>query len=495
MPDQLRAVFDGGGTLTASADAPGRARGTIVPWDTPGRTSRGPVRIRRGAIALPDDLARVKLTVEHDDARPVGILEAADDTDAGLVGVFRYGTTPAALTAAAELADRTREGLSVDLVDVVIEDGVLTAGYLKAVSQVAIPAYDDARALAAAHHNRREEAPMETDTAQAAPADDAPARDRLTAAADAPAPSAPAAVQRTAARTRPASAAAELADRLIASRFAGGDAATVSTLTAALADITPAGNGAGHELAGLAVQAAGELADTAYAPVYDRAVAGMRLTGMEITGWHWDTKPGVGDYAGNKADIPTGPAALKSITATAQRIAGGHDLDRIYIDLGSRDVLVGYWRLMAEDVQRQLDAKRLAAVQAAAGSPAAAAGLGAAIIDGATTVAGANYVLVAGDLMREELSKPASELAALFTGPSITGQTVPPVTVAPDLTGTVIVGRRDAVRFYTVEPPLRFEAVHIAKGGVDAGIFTYWAALPSPFGGVKAYTVAAAAAE
>lgn len=453
----------------ADDDAPEIRRGTIVPYGPVGRTSAGALTVTAGAITLPTDLPRIKLFREHDRSTPVAHLEAAQDSDSGLSGAFRFGSTAAALEARAELDERLRDGLSVELDDVTIDGDRITAATLTGVGLVAVPAFADARIAATeTETHQEEETPMTTETTTAA-------------AAPIPAPPAAATVA-TAARTRPVSAAHALADRLIAARFHGGDLEVAATLTAALADITP-----GDDTAGLGIQALGELVDEVDPPIYDALVTNRPLTGVKAHGWRWTTPPTVDDYAGNKAPIPTNPAALGTVETEAKRIAGGHDLDRVYLDLGSSEVLVSYWREVTQALLLNLDGKRLQAVQDMS-TPTAAASVATAIGAGMQAVRRPSYVLISADLWFAEAATAEENVPALF-GDGFFGGNIPSVVISQETSGKVIVGRSSAVDFFTQSPPVRLEAVNIAQAGVDAGIYAYWASLARDSAGVKAFTV------
>lgn len=129
--------------------------GLIIPWHAAGTTSEGRITIAPGAIELPEDLSRIKLLREHDQAGdPIGYAISIVETDAGLVGVFEVPDTPAAQLALAEAADKLRDGLSagIDFDDATklrlvraSNASVAASGRLREVSLVVVPAFDDAR--------------------------------------------------------------------------------------------------------------------------------------------------------------------------------------------------------------------------------------------------------------------------------------------------------------------------------------------------------------
>jgi HK97 family phage prohead protease len=127
--------------------------GRLVPWGELGNTSAGPTMFAAGSVEVPDDPVRVKLLRDHDTTAPVGHAVALDDGTDGLYGTFRVPEGDDGDRALLEASDRLRDGLSVGvrLVDAERDDaGVLqvAASFLMEVSQVALPAFDNARTLA-----------------------------------------------------------------------------------------------------------------------------------------------------------------------------------------------------------------------------------------------------------------------------------------------------------------------------------------------------------
>lgn len=472
-----------------------------------------PLVYAQDSLTLPEDLRSIKLTQEHDYDRPLGHAVEAENSADGLAMTFLIPDLPHTAQTRAELRSRLRDGLSIttqldaDTLAAVearmwgedeSTEPITVRGELREATIATVPEFSGARV----HHSQAQE-------------EDMPTRQLITTAAE---PSAPVAAVETdlpaigappragliaPVRTRPASFATALAERIVAARTGSGESGAAAVIASALADVTPGGNGAGNELAGLATQAMGELAGETYDPIYDVIVTKRPLTGMKIQGWRWAVPPTVGDYLGDKAEIPTNPAKLEWAEENAKRLAGGHDLDRVYVDLGDPvTVLASYWRYMAMDLQVKLDAKRIAAVQAAASAaipvPGPVGELGSltdAILAGLAAVPDANYVVISADLWAAEGGKPESELPALLTGAGIFGDLLPGTIVSGvGLVNEVIVGRRNAVNFHEFEPPIRLEAVNIAQAGIDAALYSYYASQATGPNGVKRYTLTAGAA-
>lgn len=214
---------------------------------------------------------------------------------------------------------------------------------------------------------------------------------------------------------------------------------------------------------------------------------------MKVTGWRWVTKPQVGDYAGDKAEIPTNPVTTESVSVEAKRLAGGHDLDRKFLDFNDQDFIASYFRAMAEDYAYESDQRAAAFVVASATAAGSAANLLKAVATGANYVkinsrARATFVLVNPtdfmgllDITTQEL--PAF-LALLGIDPSAftTSEFVP--------AGTVIVGARPAATFYELGgSPIRVEAVDLARGGHDGAVFGYYATLLHHAKGIAKVTI------
>lgn len=462
---------------------------TLVPYGPVGQTSLGPVTAEHGTITIPEQLDRVKLLRGHDRETPVGHALLVDDTPAGLVGSFRVARTPAGDAALLDAAEKIRDGVSVELDDVELSAGRLVAGRLVAAAMVALPAWSDAR-LAAEHE------PPTPPAAPAAAEKETPpmTTDTLTATVPATPAREPEQLRAAAATTRPRSPLTLLAQRIVGARLDGN-----SALLAALADVTPDGNGAGNETAGLMDQALGELwGGVDYQAKYRPLIAGGPLTGVTVHGWRWDTPPTVADYAGNKTPIPTNAAKLVKEAFTPERIAGGHDIDRIYRDLGDDAVLRSYWARMAESLAVQLDARALDTISTTAGAPTSAPDVLTAMVRGVLTVGrvgSPTFAIVADDLVEQALLVPAAEAPVGMSGQGIVNVPMPPVTPSDAVpAGTVIVGARQAARLLTFEPPVRIEAVNLPNGGIDAGLFSYSAGVPELPAGVVAFTVTPAPA-
>jgi hypothetical protein len=231
----------------------------------------------------------------------------------------------------------------------------------------------------------------------------------------------------------------------------------------------------------------------------------QRLTNYRMIGWRWTDKPEVDDYAGNTAEVPSNTVDTEDVPVTANRLAGGHRLDRRFRDFGDTTVISSYLTHQADDYARKSDAKALAAIMAAATTTAPGtvpAGISeglAAIVDGALGVIGTentpSYALVSPELWRDILLTPKDDVLAYlqagfgFEEGSLPGFRIMPANVG---TGKVIVGAQEAITFWELgETPIRVDGVVPGNGAEDIAVFGYWASLANNTAAVRSVTVVA----
>lgn len=545
-PDRLTAdnaadvVHSLAGDPVTASSSERTVTGLIVPYGVAGDTSAGSYAVDAGAFTLPTDLSRVKLLRGHDRERPVGYLAATREDSAGLWGTFAIAPGADGDEAIAEVRARTRDGLSYE-VSRVRYSGDRTrvvAARLDAVALCSVPAYDDARAIAA---SRQENTGMLTlETARAILADanatahdraaaiaflasnpDASDADRATAAAaagnsaDAPdagnggtggapadtgsdAPNlaavtagrAPGGIELRGNRSPAAMTAEQRIERgieTLAQTIRG--AADAGAVNAALADVVPADDtGAGI----LRPQWLGELwrARRVQRDFINSTSRG-KLTGLKVYGWQWQLTPEVDDYAGNKTEVPTNPVKTVPIEDTAKRKAGGWDVDRVFFDLGDAGFLSSFLAMATDDYGIKTEAGYVADLLAGATVPPdTITGLldGIDVIARALSQVGANvsFIGMSADLWSEYIAIPASDAPWWLAKQS----SVNIADVSTDIDGlhvfashnlpanTMLAGDRRAATYYEASPsPIRVQAVNIPQGGIDLGVFGYDASL------------------
>lgn len=458
-------------TVQASGVARRKITTPIVPYGVMARAEVG------GAVMFtgpPDNLdALPDLVEDHDDDAVIGRADTLTDEGDALAGVFRVYRHEAGdrVIAAALAGERTGVSVSAAVHEYTEDpDGTLVARRwsVRHVSIVPTPAFDThIRTVAASAADNREEPPTMT----AAPEIETPAV--TVPAVDVAASAIPAAV--------PAAPAARTAPRVDASRFLpdlfarnAREGGSPLNVMAALADITPTGSPG----AALPVQYLGELwCGNPYQRTVVPTVTNRPLTSLKYGGWHWDPAPAVAAYAGDKADVTSNAAKMIYAEKTAKRLAGAHDIDRVYRDLGDPEFWVSYFDAMTTSYKRQTDAALVAEMVASGTVVAAAnASLSAALLVGSLAVSSAGgvptHALVAADVAGAAAAVKATDAPVGFEAFGIVG---PAVQIHPSVpAGKVVVYDRNAVTFLELDPPVRVEAVNIPQGGIDAGVFGYY---------------------
>ena len=120
--------------------------GVIVPFEKIGNTNMGSVIFNKGSLTIGDG---IKLFTEHDMTRPIGKLKSYEETDNGVIAVFKIARTSAGDEAIAETQEGLRTGFSIGATidDYVTnnENVIVNAATLKEVSHVTFPAFRDAQ--------------------------------------------------------------------------------------------------------------------------------------------------------------------------------------------------------------------------------------------------------------------------------------------------------------------------------------------------------------
>lgn len=449
--------------LTASEDVDARElSGLVLPFGKPGRTSRGKLAVTASAVKLPEDLKRIKLYRDHSDANgvPVGYATAAEVKDDGLYMSFRIGATPDGDAALTDVAEGIRDALSVELVAPQITGSQITAANLSAVAIVATPAFEDARVTTA--------------------------------------PKRPSLVSRLSGSLVTAGQSAEdtlnldRASAIIAASASGSDD---GMLTAALGELTNAGHPDVTDADWL-----GELWQGApYTRLIVPTLASKPLTRYTLRGWKWNTRPTVDDYAGDLAEIPTNTPTTSPVETDAERIAGGHKIDRKYIDFADSEFINSYLREMTGSYLIKSDQKAATFVIAEAAKKTElvqpdllrAAGRARQEIKNTLRVEPTTYLVNPNDLfdlLNVTIMDQPQYLQLIGVDPAkfIDHQDVP--------AGTVIAYHQNAFLWGELPgSPIRVNALDVARGGSDEALFGYWAALVQDERGIARATFGAGA--
>jgi hypothetical protein len=205
---------------------------------------------------------------------------------------------------------------------------------------------------------------------------------------------------------------------------------------------------------------------------------------MTWEGWAWETPPQVADYAGDKAAIPSNAVKIKPATGTAERLAGGWDVDRIYEDFNT-GFIAALLEAAVFDYGQKSEGKLAADILAAATDAGPAADAAAAVQLVVSTLAGVgantSVIAMASDVFASFLGLPVSEVPWWLTKQSVvnlggdgsTDVAGTEVVVVPSLpAGTVLGADSNAVDFRETGP-FRVQAINIPNGGIDAAVFGY----------------------
>ena len=518
--------------------------GLVLPYGVPGYTSSGAVTVASGTVTLPEDLGRIKLLRDHstdEGFSPVGHATAIEDTPEGLRMSFKVAKTADGDVALADVTERVRDALSVELVHTSIdEDGNLIAGELKAVALVPIPAFDDARVeliTASAHYPDTDEEEPDDDFVEGL--EDTPVKrpklplsahavvtpdgttvrlnetDGATADTENVHPSGdtdndhPATPEKEPDMNGNAKApegiqAAKKDTPLTfsAAVHAIGDLAArreTPELTAALKDITYSGQPATR-----APKWVGELWDgAAFTREIVPTMTPKTLTSLEVRGWRWKEKPQVDDWDGDKRAIPSNTASTEPIDSKAKRLAAGWDFDRAYWDFGDTEFIRSFLEAAREDYAIKSDERAAQSIAKWA-------------TEESTLTATAQPDLLHAAAHARQLIKKATRIepTAFLVHPDdmfglfdITMLDIPQFLkllgvepekfISTDLVpaGSLVSYVKPAVEFHELAgAPIRVSAQHIANGGIDEALFGYWDALLINPRGIVSVPVGAGAA-
>lgn len=484
------------GTLSASDIDKRELSYLLLPFGEEGNTSAGKVTASARTITLPEDPRSMVLNIEHEKVRPVGRCSALTETDGGLLATFTISKTSAGDDLLVEADDGLRTGVSVEIDNPVIRNGALLGGELTGAGAVVAPAFPSARLVASDVGDVEETEPEEEPEAEEPVAeetsesdtDEETTEDEETIVTTATASLAASAA--TGATSKAITTVQEFADRLVAARNTGDH-----QMLAALADITQSGVGGDIEQA----QFLNELwSGKAYSRVVVPLVQPGSLTSYKVEGWRWVTKPEVSAYSGNKTAVPSNAVDTEAASADVVRLAGAHDFDRRFADFGDTAFLTSYMSAMTESYARKTDAAlvdflQISAQIVAPGTvPSGVSEAAAAIVDGALAVLDKgvpDYALVAPDLWRQLLLTPKDQtLEYLSMALGLEEGTVKGFKIVPrsDMDpGTVLVGIKGAVQFFELPGvPIRVDAINIANGGLDQGLFGYYAIMEHDSAGI-----------
>jgi HK97 family phage prohead protease len=131
-------------------------KGLVLPYGVVGNNGEGKYTFARGTIVTPTDLSRVKLLISHDFSQAVGYATDLEDTEAGVVGTFKVARGAEGDRALSMAQDKVWDGLSAGIGRkakfTAGRDGVFSAisADIAEVSLTPLPAFEDARVTSVA---------------------------------------------------------------------------------------------------------------------------------------------------------------------------------------------------------------------------------------------------------------------------------------------------------------------------------------------------------
>jgi HK97 family phage prohead protease len=248
-------------------------------------------------------------------------------------------------------------------------------------------------------------------------------------------------------------------------------------------------------------------ASTPPPPVPPRAAAALpvvfaasRRPAVRAASWDGDMPDRIA--AGFKRGGVHGAITAALSDVIPQRVAGAHDVDRIFLDLGDGSFIRSYFEMQAENYAALSESIAASTLLAAAtvlpAELTVLEALNAAAVSLGQLGASISFLKVAPDLWSQLIAISAADAPWLYGGTAnlVNGTaTVGGLTLAsePSLpAGTLLAGDRRAATYWEHKnPPLQLEAVNIANGGVDLGVFGYLAMLVNDARAVVTVTVAA----
>lgn len=481
-------------------------RGLLVPWNELSRvssTKNKPVKFPPGGVRVPRDVSIVGLNRQHDRYDPFGRAAVLDTAhERGLYAEFTIADTEEGDAWLADHGNLVR--LSPELRDIIRDaDGETASATLTGAALVEAGAFASAGLFAVDEEPEPdpEPDPKDPEPDPASDPDPAPKPDPEEEEDDTMGAATATEVMLAGyGASKPAELTKSGFFRMIDDVMGGRASAEARSFVAqnagagesgmfALSDIDYDGTGGvGAKMS--PAQWIGEVETLSYVPVWTDLFPTEPLTSLTLGGWKWGTKPTGGTWTGNKDAIPSNTPTVTPVSDTATRWAGGHDIAREHRDFGTPGFFESYNAAMRESYEQWKDTTIVrtevvaGATDIEADNPSGLTiGAGwSALIDGAAQLVANGFVptfaVVELSLWKAMMKVPSSdtlgylEAALNLEAGSLSGFTFRP---AAGLTaGHIIVGSRTAASVYQLPgSPVRAEALNIANGGIDVGLFGY----------------------
>ena len=521
-------------TDTLLADLSARTlSGLLVPFGEQGNTNLGKFTVEAGALTLPRDPSVVTLNSDHDRESPIGRATMLAEEADGIHATFTFADTEEADEALLAYENGSKSALSVEAKGLVIRAGKALAGHIFGAAHVSKGAFPSATLLASdigeplladyteevvstftgddgytykttrtSEVQTEDNKTTETTTVvtETEPSKEADKEDDMATA------TVPTTLTAASTVSTPRALSVHEVGSLYAARAQGRisdlefqtalDGQNGNTLFAALSDIKFDGTGGLAPVMSPNPQWLGQVWQaTNYRQQILPLFSHGDLTALTFTGFKWGTKPAGGDWAGNKAAVPSNTITVTATPGTASRYAVGHDIAREFVDFPVDGFFESYANAVSEDYARWADAKVATAILAGATTlagdalttlPGVAGGTigsaASAIIDGATAIITAgslpSFALVSVNLWKQMAKQPKSNILGYLNASlgledgALDGFTIRPS--ASVAAGKVLVGVKEAVTVLELPgSPIRIDALDLARGGVDKAAFGY----------------------
>lgn len=553
----MDAVIIDAGTLAFNEEDM-TATGLLVPFGVKCRSNLGEFDVDAGVFSLPKDTTGAGLNIEHKREDVVGGIAQAWEQPEGILGTFKFADTPEGRTAYADAKSGKRKNLSAEVAKVTIRDGKATGGRLFGAALVERPAFAGATLLAAedtdatvpsefdsperssrsqyvteftdedgAKWRRVEEnvttttVTKVTDETEAAPAEEDTEEEESIMTASAVAETG-AKVPNTLLGGMPPTPEGEVDLGSVFASIAAiksgmGDTSDAETLLAALTDIKYNATGGLTTAASGVLQPAwvgklwqGRRYQRKYIDLATHLFGGIQLGGR--SGFTIESGSElVQEWAGNKAEMPSGGATTATKKSSLKKYGWAADIAREWFDLeGGADVIEAFLQIVIDSYARVTDQRALTDIIAAAATTTAANDRIVApgtypAVDGHDYPAAMGMLIDAIEAVNDADDEPAFAVVnpvawrqLLFTPkdlvPEYVSFSVRAGTGEATADGKVIVKKAPQSYFAGTNPlnpqiaagakgaiefreqgttPIQVDALDIAKGGVDKAVLGY----------------------
>lgn len=440
----------------------------LLPFGEPGRTNVGTITVQAGAVTVPEDVTALPINLEHEYRKPIGRFTSVTETEDGLEATIRVARTRDGDDALTLAAEGLRTGISVEIDSPVIKAGRLIAGTLTGAGLVVRPAFENALLTAS---------DMGEDTDK-----DLNMENENTTVVEQAAPL-------HAGETR-----VDLGKVTFEAASSG------ASVQAALADLVPADDPGKVYIKD---QEVGELFEARKSErKFVEAVGVKPLTSLTVAGKRKDRTFKVADWAGSKAELPTGKFTTSQETWKASAKAVAVDIAMELIEFGDESVISDLYEQAVDSYVEQTETELVDYVAAEA-TPLTAPGDIVTTVNSAAAQLGAigarmDIVVCAPDVYADLMGMKVNDAPWWLSGSSsmnISGQSANvggiTITTSQELeAGQVLVADKRAID-YRESKDFRYRALDVAHGGVDVSLIKFKAAKVTDPGSVLLFSAVA----